>query len=358
MAGPARARATIDVAAIAANVERMRRALSPGVLLSPVVKSDAYGHGLPGVLTGVLRGGADRLAVATAAEAAAVRALVPELSVLVLGALTPDDVRVALDAGAELSVWDAGLFDVLPDSARVHVKLDSGMGRLGTRDGAEATRLARSAQQRGMLAGLWTHFATADEPGDAFFAEQLACFSEWVTPLRETGAIVHAANSAAILREPASHFDMVRPGVAIYGMDPFGRDPAEQELLPALRLTSWVAAVKPVAPGESAGYGRRFVAERDTVLATIPIGYGDGWRRALTNDCDVVIRGERFALVGTVSMDNVTVDLGPGGGGVEVGDEVVLLGDGITAEEVARRIGTINYEVTCGLSQRVERVAM
>jgi alanine racemase len=150
---------------------------------------------------------------------------------------------------------------------------------------------------------------------------------------------------------------MVRPGVAIYGLDPFGQDAVGRGLRPALRLTSWVAAVKPCRAGESAGYGRRFIAERDTVLATIPIGYGDGWRRGLTNDCDVVIAGRRFPLVGTVSMDNITVDLGPAGAeDVSVGDEAVLLGDGITAEEVAGRLGTINYEITCGLLPRVVRV--
>jgi alanine racemase len=165
---------------------------------------------------------------------------------------------------------------------------------------------------------------------------------------------VHAANSAATLRDPATHFDMVRVGVAIYGLDPFGQDAAARELEPALALVSRVAAVKRCARGESVGYGRRFVAERDTVIATVPVGYGDGWRRALTNNADVLIGGRRFPVVGTVSMDNVTVDVGPDGG-VAVDDEAVLLGGEITAEEIARRLGTINYEVTTGLLPRAER---
>jgi alanine racemase len=202
-----------------------------------------------------------------------------------------------------------------------------------------------------------THFATADEPGDAFFGEQLERFRAWVEPLRAAhpGAVVHAANSAATLRDPASHFDMVRTGIAIYGLDPFQQDAAAQRLEPALELVSSVAEVKACAAGESAGYGRRFVAERDTVLATIPIGYGDGVRRALTNDCDVLIGGRAFPLVGTVSMDNVTADLGADGAGVQRGQPVTLIGPGLPAEAMAARLGTINYEITCQITARVPR---
>jgi alanine racemase len=166
--------------------------------------------------------------------------------------------------------------------------------------------------------------------------------------------LLHAANSAATLREPAAHLDLVRCGVALYGLDPFGEDAAAAGLRPALELRSYVAAVKPCAPGQSSGYGRRFVAARPTRLATSPIGYGDGWRRALSDNGDVIIGGRRHPIAGTISMDNLTVDVGPCGA-VRCGDPVVLLGAGITAEEVARRLQTINYEVTCGLLARVPR---
>jgi alanine racemase len=173
------------------------------------------------------------------------------------------------------------------------------------------------------------------------------------------GILVHAANSAATLRDAAAHFDLVRCGIAIYGMDPSNKDPAARDLEPALELRSYVGDLKPRAPGESAGYGRRFVAERDTVLAVLPIGYGDGWRRGLTNNSDVLVGGERRPLVGAVSMDNVTVDLGPAPA-AEVGDEAVLVGaqgaERITAEEVAHRLDTINYEITCALTPRVPRL--
>ena len=196
-----------------------------------------------------------------------------------------------------------------------------------------------------------THFATADEDDATFLAEQLARFERWIA--RHPGVPVHAANSAATLGEPAARFDMVRCGIAIYGMDPFHRDPGDHGLEPALELVSYVAEVKRVQPGESAGYGRRFVAARETWLGTVPIGYGDGVRRALTNNADVLVDGRRVPLVGTVSMDNITVDLGDEP--VERGAEAVLIGarggERILAEELAARLGTINYEITCGLTR-------
>jgi alanine racemase len=247
---------------------------------------------------------------------------------------------------------------------RVHVKLDSGMGRLGTRDARRAGELAAAARATDgvQLVGVMTHFATADElDDDGFFAGQLRIFGDWLAELRreQPGLIAHAANSAAVLRDPDSHLDMVRCGVAIYGMDPFGRDPAERGLEPALELASYVADVKPCVAGQSAGYGRRFIAAEDTIIGVVPVGYGDGWRRGLSNNADVLVGGRRRPLVGTVSMDSVTIDLGADG--VELRDEQAVLiglqgGERITAEEVAARLNTINYEIPCGLTPRVPRV--
>ena len=209
------------------------------------------------------------------------------------------------------------------------------------------------------LVGAMTHLATADDDPE-FVAQQLAAFEPFAARLRERvpGLRVHAANSAATLREPASHFDFVRCGIALYGCDPMNQDPAPYGLEPALELTSYVAALKPIAPGQSAGYGRRFVAERPTWIATLPIGYADGIRRALTNNCDVLIDGRRYPLVGTVSMDNVTVDVGPEPV-VSVGARAVLIGrsgdERQTVEDVANRVGTINHEILCGISARVPR---
>jgi alanine racemase len=236
----------------------------------------------------------------------------------------------------------------------VHVKLDTGMGRLGTKDRELALRLAA----RPNTVGLMTHFATADDLGDDLFPAQLEAFGEFVSDVGRDDLIAHAANSAAALREPAAHFDLVRCGVAIYGLDPFQRDPDEQGLEPVLSLHSWVASVRRLEAGESAGYGRSWRAPEPTWLATVPIGYGDGWRRGLTNDFEVLIRGRRHPGVGTISMDNVTVALGPDTD-VELGDEVVLVGsqgdERILMEDVTRRLGTINYEGTTGLLPRVPR---
>jgi alanine racemase len=244
----------------------------------------------------------------------------------------------------------------------VHVKLDTGMGRLGTRELDEAYGVATrvlEAEPALELAGAMTHFATADQDPE-FLAQQLARFAPFAEQLRQMrrGLIVHAANSAATLREPSSHFDLVRCGIAIYGADPMNEDPLRHELEPALELHSYVAAVKRTRVGQSVGYGRRFVAERETWIATLPIGYGDGVRRGLTNNCDVLVAGGRYPLVGTVSMDNITIDLGPDAA-VRPGDSATIIGrDGHerqTAEDLARRLGTINYEVLCGISKRVPR---
>jgi alanine racemase len=367
-----RALARVNLAAIERNVARLRAGLSGGAGLAAVVKGNGYGHGPVPAAQAALAGGARSLAVATAGEAAALRDGGIDTPVLVMGALSDEELPVAVAAGAELVAWTESFVERLrrvragsvDAPVRVHVKLDTGMGRLGTRDPGEAMLVAERIATGAPaieLAGAMTHFASADEDPE-FTAAQLARFAPFAFAARERwpGITVHAANSAATLREPASHFDLVRCGIAIYGCDPMNQDPAAHGLEPALELASYVAAVKLARAGDSAGYGRRFVAARDTWIATVPIGYADGIRRALTNNCDVLIGGRRYPLVGTVSMDNITVELGPAMGPVRCGDRVTIIGiDGDerqTAEEMARRIGTINYEILCGLTPRVPRV--
>jgi alanine racemase len=362
-----RALARVDVGAIERNCARLAAVAAPADLCA-VVKGDGYGHGAVPAARAAQAGGATWLAVATASEAAELRAAGIDGPLLVLGALSAEELDVALAARTDLTVWREDFVAAvaahpLGPGTGVHVKLDTGMGRLGTRDPAEADRVADAAAAAGLrVAGAMTHFATADEADRCFVAEQLAAFEPWARRVaaRHPGVLLHAANSAAALAEPRARFDLVRCGVAVYGLDPFQCDPAPHGLEPALELRSYVAEVKPIAPGQSAGYGRRFVADRETWLGTIPIGYADGVRRALTNDADVLVGGRRVPLVGTVSMDNITVDLGPGPEPpVPRGTPALLIGaDGgerILAEELARRIGTINYEVTCGISARVPR---
>jgi alanine racemase len=364
-----RALALVDLAAVERNCARLASELDRGVALCAVVKANGYGHGALECSRAALAGGATRLAVATADEAAELRAELPDASLLVMGALAPADVDVALDAGAEIAVWRAGFLDLVQQraaargtTARVHAKYDTGMGRLGELDRRSVAQLARAAAgaERLELAGVWTHFATADEPGSPFFDEQLERFRELAVPLKEErpDLLLHAANSAATLRDHASHFDMVRCGIAIYGLDPFHRDPFEHGLEPALELRSYVADVKRFPPGTSAGYGRRWTAPSERRIGVLPIGYGDGVRRGLTNNGEVLIGGRRHPIVGTVSMDNITVDLGHQEE-VEAGAPAVLIGrqDGerILCEAMAERLGTINYEITCGISPRVPR---
>ncbi len=362
-----RALARINLAAIERNCARLRSELEEGCGLCVVVKADGYGHGAIHSARAALEGGAGWLAVAGAREAVQLReAGFTGIPLLVMGALSKVELGEALQANADVVVWrEQDIHEVSSaGGGRVHVKLDSGMGRLGTRDPEQASRVVTAAAEAPEveLAGVMTHFATADDHEDPFFEQQLEDFIRWAKVVKATypWVIVHAANSAATLREKRSHFDMVRCGIAVYGMDPFGNDPLDRQLEPALELSSYLAEVKACAPGQSAGYGRRFVAAHETTLGVLPIGYGDGWRRALSDNADVLIAAERRPIVGTVSMDNLTVDLG---GAPEAqalrGSEAILIGgrgeQRITAEELAHRMGTINYEVTCGLTARVPR---
>jgi alanine racemase len=352
------------------NCARLADELADGAELCAVVKADAYGHGAaPACAAAAVDGGATMLAVATGSEASELRAAGLHVPVLTMGALIDDELEAALEAGSEVAIWDRGFLDLVAARGRalgirprVHVKYDTGMGRLGESDPRVVASLlaAAAAEPDVELVALWTHFATADEPGSRYFDEQLSRFVELGDAMRaEHGGLrLHAANSAATLREPASHLDMVRCGVAMYGLDPFQEDPAARGLEPAFELHSYVAAVKRFGRGQSAGYGQAWRASHDTWVATVPVGYGDGVRRDLTNNADVLIGGRRHPLVGTVSMDYVTVELGPETE-VEVGAPVTLIGaqgsERILCEELARRLGTINYEITCGISPRVPR---
>lgn len=363
-----RALARVNLAAITRNARRLRERLGESELCA-VVKADGYGHGAAEAGRAAVAAGVRWLAVATAGEAAELRDAGIAERILIMGAISSQELPQAIAARADVVAWSKEfLASVLAASTpsipvAVHVKLDSGMGRLGTRDVAEALDVARAVVRdspRVVLAGAMTHLATADEDLE-FMGVQLARFAEFAGAVRELApdVLVHAANSAAVLRDPGSHFDMARCGIALYGCDPMNRDPAQHHLEPALELCSYLAAVKLAAPGDSAGYGRSFIASEQTWIGTAPIGYADGVSRGLSNRAEVLVGGRRHRLAGTVSMDNVTVDLGPSTE-AKVGDRVVLIGvqDGerVTAEELAGRLGTINYEIVTGISARVPRI--
>lgn len=363
-----RAHARVNLAAVERNVAALVARLDRGTALCAVIKADGYGHGAVAVAGAALAGGARHLALVTATEAVTLRRAGIHAPLIVLGPLRGAEIDAVLDADGETVVSTAAELAELEQRqrpARVHVKLDSGMNRLGARDASEALDLCARADAAPTLtlAGAMTHFATADEPDGAAFRSQLERFTAFAAHVRARypHARLHAANSAATLAEPAAHFDMVRTGVAIYGLDPFGRDPHEHGLEPALSWHSRVVAVKPLATGEAVGYGRQFVATRSTRIATVAVGYADGVRRALGDagpPATVLIRGRRLPLAGRVSMDSFAVDLGTAGD-AQPGDRVTLLGvDGeerVTAEELAAHLRTINYEVVCGISSRVPR---
>jgi alanine racemase len=365
----ARAWADVSLAAIAANVETLRAVSAPAEVCA-VVKAGGYGHGAVPVARAAIGGGAAWLAVAQVAEAAALRAAGITAPILLLSEPPLRDVEAAVRAGVVVTVYSEPLIRRLADAARtgaeplsVHLKVDTGMHRVGAAPEA-VVDLARLVDTDPSLAldGMWTHCAIADEPDDPYTAEQLERFDAAVAEVEQAGIRVpmrHAANSAAAIAHPASRYDLVRCGIAVYGIAPAPGLVDRIALEPAVRLATEVAFVKPLAAGERVSYGLRHTIDRDTTVATLPIGYADGvFRRLGLEGQEVLIRGRRHPMIGVVTMDQVLVDVGPGSD-VQVGDEAVLLGaqggQRISPDEWAARLDTISYEVVCALGARVER---
>lgn len=316
-----------------------------------VVKADAYGHGLIPVARALVDAGVDGFAVALAEEGLALRGAGIETPVIVLDGLYGDAHAEVVDAGLTPVVYDladAGRFAAL--GAGVHVKVDTGMTRLGVRD--LATFLDRAGGLR--IDGLMTHLSSAEADGPAT-NEQLAAFERAAALVRARGhePILHAANSAGALLHPRARYDLVRAGVSLYGVRPDGS--SEHDLRPVMRVVTSVARVETVPAGSAVGYGQTWAASRESRIATLAIGYGDGYPRALSNRGEVVVRGRRCPVVGRVSMDLTGVDVTEVAGCAR-GDEVIVLGPEMRAEEVARAAGTIAYEVLCSIAPRVPRV--
>ncbi|MGD0166201.1 MAG: alanine racemase [Gaiellaceae bacterium] len=324
-----RSEITIDLGAARRNVKRLIAALD-GADLWVVVKADGYGHGAVDVAAAALGAGARVLCVVTLAEGLEMRAEYPTARILVMGPLVPGEVARARDAGLEIAVADADI----PEDVRVHIKLDTGMGRFGLSE-------LLSPPGRNVV-GLMSHLATADRDLD-FARAQVERFRELTEPHSQLTR--HIASSAAVLRLPESHFDAARCGIAVYGLSPFGEDPAGDGLEPVLRWESRLAQVKLLQPGESTGYGRRFIADKPTWIGLVPVGYADGFRRDMTGT-EVLVDGERRPVVGTISMDSFAVKLERE---LLVGTPVVIVGDGLLVEEHARVADTINYEISCGI---------
>ena len=358
----------IDLDAIRQNVRVMRAAIHGGARLLAVVKADAYGHGAVPVAKAALSAGAQMLAVAIPEEGIELRTAGITAPILVLGGIDESAAEAVVSAGLTQVVFDEARVRALSDAgarlgrtAQVHIKLDTGMCRIGVRSPEEAAALASLIDSLpGIeLTGCFTHMATADEPDSAGTLAQIARFEAMTAAIAKVHPAPitrHAANTASIFRYPQAHVDMVRGGIALYGYPPV---PGVTGLVPAMRWVTRGVYVKTIAPGERVSYGGTFVAQRDTRVMTVPVGYADGYRRGLSGKGCVLVRGQRAPILGRVCMDQIMVDVTdiPG---AQAGDEVVLLGrqgaDCIDAEEMAAWLDTISYEVLCSPGKRVPRV--
>jgi alanine racemase len=336
--------------------------------LMAVVKANGYGHGAVPVARAALEAGAGWLGVALVEEGIELREAGLTARILVLTEFPPGSEKEALKAGLTPSLYtDDGLHRLAEAAGSVgtpvgvHIKIDTGMHRVGIGEDEASSFVVRVLESGLDVEGLWTHFAKSEDRGDAFTEEQLGRFQRVVDSLVADAAaptLLHAANSAAAMWRPESHLDMVRVGIAMYGLSPDPSIPGEAAALrPALSWRSAVSMTKRVPSGEGISYGLRYTTSGDSTIATIPVGYADGYSRLLSNRGEVIIREQRYPVAGSVTMDQIMVDCGDDP--VEAGDEVVLIGRQggaeITADDLAGWMGTINYEVVCGISERVPR---
>lgn len=371
--------AEVNLSAIANNVRELRRITSPTARLMAVVKADGYGHGANEVARTALAAGADVLGVARLDEAVALREAGIDAPILIFSYTAPEDAETLVRLDLAQTVFDVDTATAMSCQAQalgqpihLHLKVDTGMGRLGivSNNGrglpaaADAVSAARAIQHLPgiLLEGVSTHFAAADSADKSFTRLQLERFTAFIEQLAHAGVRIpvrHAANSAAIIAHPEAHMDMVRAGIAIYGLKPSDEvDLSGLHLIPAMTLKSRIVQIKCVEKGFPVSYGMTWRAGDPTAIATVPIGYADGFNRRLSNTGDMLVHDRRAPIRGRVCMDHTMIDVGaiPE---ARAGDEVVIFGRQgnaeIAAEELAVRLGTINYEVTSALTARVKR---
>lgn len=364
----------IDRAALAGNVRALRARIGPDRLLYAVVKANAYGHDASLVGPAVLDAGADRLAVAAVNEGVALRRAGVTAPILVLGFTPGDWTEVLLREDLTVTVYDLEVArrwseeaQALGGRVRVHVKVDTGMHRLGVYPEDAPEFVAALARLPGLeVEGIFTHFSSADEADKGYTEYQLGRFRSLLATLAHQGLrppLVHAANSAATLTVPESHFDAVRCGISLYGLHPSSETPLDDAFRPVLSWKARVAQVKRLEKGAAVSYNRTYVAPAQRMVAVVPVGYADGFPRAPRTWGTVLIRGRPAPILGRVCMDQTIVDVSEhfaAGDPVALGDEVVLIGRQgdrvVTAEEVAARLGTINYDVVSRILARVPRI--
>lgn len=359
--------AEIDLDAIAFNFWQVRRLVGPRVKVCPAVKADGYGHGAVEVSRAVLAAGADMLGVAGVEEAVELRQAGIDAPILLLQCVLADQIPELVAASLTATVCDSSFAAELSQQAsaagkraKVHIKVDTGMGRIGVQQqGAVDFALALSKMPGLEIEGIFTHFPSADEDDLSFTHRQVREFEEITRAVEAVGVRVpirHAANSAAILNVPESYFDMVRPGIMLYGL---GGSKAGVGLRQSMTLKTKIVFLKELPPGRTVSYGRTFTTTAPTLVATIPIGYADGYNRLLSNKGTALVRGRRVPVIGRVCMDQTMLDV-TDVPDVSVGDEVVLYGsqggEHISIDEIAELLWTIPYEVVCAVSKRVPRV--
>lgn len=344
------------------NVAMMKKQISDDVKLFAVVKADAYGHGAEQVAKTAVEAGADYLAVAFLDEALSLRHKGITVPILVLGAIGPENAAIAAENNVTVTVFQEAWIQLAvlgltaSSPLKVHIKCDTGMGRIGVRTKQELNYIEKQLRQSDKfdLEGIYTHFATADELDINYYEKQFAKFDSMLNSLEQRPRLVHAANSAASLRFPKAYFNAVRMGISMYGLSP---SQEMKELLPyplkeAMALKTKIVHVKRMEPNESVSYGATYKTSEEEWIATLPVGYADGWIRKLQGQ-DVLVQEKKAEIVGRICMDQCMIRIPEP---YPIGTEVILFGEGIPVDEIAVKLDTINYEVICMLSSRIPRV--
>jgi alanine racemase len=359
----------VDLAALVHNFKEIRKKVGAGCKIMAVVKANAYGHGAVPVASALARAGADWLGVASTEEGVELRESGLSLPILVMGGILEPELELLVAHQLSPVVYHPETLSLLEDAAaksgvpiKIHVKVDTGMGRLGLSPDIAASFIQQIVQRgRLIVQGLMTHFAEADLEDQSYIQEQILHFRRVLKDLDERGIkipLCHLANSAAILYHPTVHFQMVRPGIALYGYAPGAKTSSDTGLKPCLKFSTRIVQVKRVPKGTGISYGRSFVTKRESLIASLPVGYSDGYSRRLSNKGQVIIHGNRAPIVGRVCMDMTMVDITEVPQ-ARIGDSVVLLGQQedqtITADEMAQWLGTISYEVLSMLNPRIAR---
>ncbi len=360
----------IDLDALKHNFEQIKKAVTPGTGILAVVKADAYGHGALETARTLIDSGASGLCLATIDEAVELRRHGIEVPMMTLGFTDPSRFKDAVKYDVEQSVYSFEIAKALSAEAvkqdktcRIHIKLDTGMGRIGFKtDGSETDDIVRSCTLPGIEPyGVFSHFAVADTGDDGYTEKQFELFMNQIEVLGRQGIHFtkrHICNSAGILRFPHMHLDMVRAGIILYGLMPPGC-PAPVKAIDLKPVMNWYAKVihvKTVPAGTTVSYGRNFTAERETEVTTVGIGYADGLSRRLSNGFELIIGGKRCPIIGNICMDMCMVDTTDLEVRPVVGDRVTVFGNARSADELAEALGTINYEITCDVGKRVRRL--